>query len=66
MKTIQKPRYKVNSNLLGAAPDLLAALETFVRKYNDAGPDEKLGIGLINDDFFIARAAIAKAYGEKP
>ena len=42
---------------------LLAALQTFVNKY-DAAPDGELGVGLVNGDFDAARAAIKSATGE--
>jgi hypothetical protein len=50
--------------LLAASHDLLVALETFVSKY-DAAPDCTLGAGLVNGDFFAARAALNRAKGTR-
>jgi len=55
--------YIANARLIAAAPDLLAALERIVAKY-EAAPDGPLGCGFVNGDFFAARAAITKARGE--
>jgi hypothetical protein len=52
-----------NARLFAAAPDLLAACEAIMAKY-DAAPDGALGIGLVNGDFFRLRDAIKKARGE--
>jgi hypothetical protein len=48
---------KANAHLIAAAPDLLAALETLVRVHDTGQSD----FGCLE----IARAAIAKAKGEK-
>lgn len=53
------------ADLLGASTDLLAACRVFVAKYR-AAPDGILGVGLVNEDFFRAEAAIRKAEGRAP
>lgn len=55
--------HDANARLIAAAPDMLAALENLVAKYN-AMQDGNISAQLTNGDFFAARAVIAKAKGE--
>jgi len=51
------PKDLANAQIMAAAPDLLAALETFVQAYEES-------FVITDDDYCIARTAIAKARGE--
>lgn len=59
LRNVGLPLYSV---VVEERKDLMTALETFVKKY-DESPDGELGVGLTNGDFSTARAAIAKAQG---
>lgn len=57
---------EANARLIATAPDLLAALQTCARAYEDSVPaDQKwtLGTNLAPDWYKFARAAIARATG---
>ena len=62
-----------NARLIAAAPDMLAALEEFARRYEGFTNDELwrrsqllIGGSLDYEFAIVARAAIAKAKGETP
>ncbi len=59
---------EANARLMAAAPDLLEALQIWIRFFDEM-PEGQFGniccdIGLMNDGFIQSRRAIAKATGE--